>query len=194
MARTRTFDPMTLLDTAVELFWVKGYGNCSMDDVVAASGVARYGIYQQFGDKDALYRAALSRYREQAVTMLNNALNTPDGGFSEICDYFASLSASLEQGDRRGCLASQAAIDRAQDDPQVADIVADIMADLRAAFASAVAVGLARGELRELPPDDLVEFLVGLQRALATMMRTATPADEIQRYSQVSLAMLARPD
>ena len=81
MARTRTFDPMTLLDTAVELFWVKGYGNCSMDDVVAASGVARYGIYQQFGDKNALYRAALSRYHEQAVTMLNNALNTPNGGF-----------------------------------------------------------------------------------------------------------------
>ena len=139
MARARTFDPMTLLDTAVELFWVKGYGNCSMDDVVAASGVARYGIYQQFGDKNALYRAALSRYHEQAVTMLNNALNTPSGGFSEICDYFASLSASVEQGDR-------------------------------------------------------LEFLVGLQRALATMMRTATPADEFQRYSLVSLAMLARPD
>ena len=192
VARSRAFDPLRLLDTAVDLFWIKGYGDCSMNDLVAASGVARYGIYQEFGDKDALYRAALQRYRQQAVAMLNAKLKTPYGGFAEICEYFQSFSILLQQGDRRGCLACQAAVDRAQHDPLVADIVAAVMEDMRGAFGCAVSVGLARGELRLLSKDAIVEFLLGLQRALATMVRTSMPAADINRFIQVSLAMLCR--
>jgi TetR/AcrR family transcriptional repressor of nem operon len=190
VSRSRAFDPLSLLDTALELFWMKGYGNCSMSDVVAASGVARYGIYQEFGDKNALYRAALNRYRQQALVLWDNTLKPPNGGFSEICDYFLGISASLEQGDRRGCLAAQAAIDRAQHDPQVADLVAAIVEDMRGAFGRAVSVGLARGELRVLPQDALVDFLVGLQRSLGIMVRSSTATEEINRFIEVSLAML----
>lgn len=191
-ARKRDFDPETLLDIVVELFWVRGYGDCSMADVVEASGVARYGIYQEFGDKDALYRAALVRYRERAIAMLNTELNTPEGGLAEIRGFFLGTSAMVERGDRRGCLASQAALDRAQQDPNVADIVDAIMCDMRAAFGSAVEVGLAQGELRDLPKDVLVDYLVGLQRSLGVMVRTAAPAEDIQRYIEASLAMLGR--
>lgn len=191
-ARKRDFDPETLLDIVVELFWVRGYGDCSMADVVEASGVARYGIYQEFGDKDALYRAALVRYRERAIAMLNTKLNTPEGGLAEIRGFFWGTSAMVERGDRRGCLASQAALDRAQQDPNVADIVDAIMCDMRAAFGSAVEVGLAQGELRDLPKDVLVDYLVGLQRSLGVMVRTAAPAEDIQRYIEASLAMLGR--
>lgn len=117
---------------------------------------------------------------------------TPDGGFAEICEYCQSFSILLEPGDRRGCLACQAAVDRAQHDPLVADIVAAVMEDMRGAFGCAVSVGLARGELRLLSKDAIVEFLLGLQRALATMVRTSMPAADINRYIQVSLAMLSR--
>ena len=72
--RKRTFDPTTTLDAAMELFWAHGYHNCSIADVVAASGVARYGVYQEFGDKNALYRAALQRYRELAAANLKTQL------------------------------------------------------------------------------------------------------------------------
>jgi TetR/AcrR family transcriptional repressor of nem operon len=191
-ARKRDFDPETLLDTVVELFWVRGYGDCSMADVVEASGVARYGIYQEFGDKDALYRAALVRYRERAITMLNAELNTPEGGLAEIRGFFLGTSELVEQGDRRGCLVSQAALDRAQQDSKVADIVDAIMRDMRAAFGSAVEVGLAQGELRDLPKDVLVDYVVGLQRSLGVMVRTAAPIEDIQRYIEASLAMLSR--
>ncbi len=66
MARTREFNPDAALESAVNLFWLKGYNACSMADVVEDSGVARYGLYQEFGDKDVLYRAALKRYRNSA--------------------------------------------------------------------------------------------------------------------------------
>lgn len=190
MARTREFDPNAVLDTAVELFWNKGYGNCSVADVVEESGVARYGIYQEFGDKDALYRAALKRYRVRAQLEFLRDLKTPDAGIDEIREHFARLKAMLDEGDRRGCLACQAALDRAQADPEVADTVSAAMRDMRDAFGNAVDGALAREEIRRLPRDSLVEFLVGLQRTLGTLVRSSTPAEEIERYIEASVAML----
>ena len=43
MVRTRTFDPATALSKTVELFAAKGYSETSMDDIVRATGVSRYG-------------------------------------------------------------------------------------------------------------------------------------------------------
>ncbi len=51
MARTQEFDPNEALDRAVALFWKKGFFDSSMDDLVKATGVSRYGIYGTFGNK-----------------------------------------------------------------------------------------------------------------------------------------------
>ena len=49
MVRTRTFDPSTALSQAVALFSSKGYSETSMEDIVQATGVSRYGLYGTFG-------------------------------------------------------------------------------------------------------------------------------------------------
>ena len=190
--RKRTFDPTTTLDTAMELFWARGYHNCSIADVVAASGVARYGVYQEFGDKNALYRAALQRYRELATANLKTQLKTPEGGLAEIKEYFMGLATKREAGDQRGCMACQAAVDRGQDDPQVAEIVDHVMEDMRTVFGQAVDTGMNRGEMRDVSKEALVEFLVGLQRSIGIMARTPTPNRDIDRYINASLTLLNR--
>jgi AcrR family transcriptional regulator len=64
MVRTRTFDPSTALTQAVGLFSSKGYADTSMDDIVRATGVSRYGLYGTFGNKRELFEQALDRYAE----------------------------------------------------------------------------------------------------------------------------------
>ena len=64
MVRTRTFDPATALSTVVDLFASRGYSDTSMDDIVKATGVSRYGIYGTFGNKRELFEQALERYAD----------------------------------------------------------------------------------------------------------------------------------
>jgi TetR/AcrR family transcriptional repressor of nem operon len=45
MARPREFEPHEALNRAMHLFWQKGYEDTSMADLVAATGVSRYGFY-----------------------------------------------------------------------------------------------------------------------------------------------------
>lgn len=54
-----------ILDAAVEAFLQSGY-SASVDEIAAAAGVGKQTVYRHFGDKQALFAAALSAARQAA--------------------------------------------------------------------------------------------------------------------------------
>src|SRR5690349_21458762 len=57
--RPRAYDPEAALRAARDIFWVKGYAATSLDDIAEATGMNRPSLYAAFGDKEAIYLAAL---------------------------------------------------------------------------------------------------------------------------------------
>ena len=74
--RPRSFDPDAVLDKARAVFWNLGYAATSLDDLAAATGLNRPSLYAAFGDKHALYLAALERSRAEATAALGAALSS----------------------------------------------------------------------------------------------------------------------
>src|SRR5437764_14377022 len=72
--RPRGYDPAVALSRAAEIFWKAGYAGTSLDDLSAATGMNRPSLYGAFGDKHALYRTILERYRENARVGMKAAL------------------------------------------------------------------------------------------------------------------------
>src|SRR5690349_19624427 len=73
--RPRAYDPDTALDRARDLFWDAGFAATSLDALAAATGMNRPSLYLAFGDKRALYRQILDRYRGFARDALAEALS-----------------------------------------------------------------------------------------------------------------------
>ncbi len=190
MTRTREFNSDEALDSALNLFWLKGYQGCSMADVVEDSGVARYGLYQEFGDKDELYRAALGRYRTLIQTQFLSGLQGSDAGLAAIEAQFENFLTMARQGNRKGCLACQAAIERAGEDAEVAAIVRRIFGDMKSGYRNALRNALAVGDVRDLPLESLTEYLFGLQRTIAMMARSNSTYKEIRTYAHCALELL----
>jgi Bacterial regulatory proteins, tetR family len=46
--RARGFEPEEALNLAMELFWLKGYSDTSIDDFVRETGASGYGLYTAF--------------------------------------------------------------------------------------------------------------------------------------------------
>ncbi|WP_040797251.1 TetR/AcrR family transcriptional regulator [Nocardia higoensis] len=61
--RPRAFDRTEALQRAMEVFWEHGYEATSMSDLTAAMGINSPSLYAAFGDKEALFRAAIELYR-----------------------------------------------------------------------------------------------------------------------------------
>jgi AcrR family transcriptional regulator len=61
--RPRKFDEDAVLRAALERFRTHGFAATSLDDLAEATGVNRPSLYAAFGDKRALYLAAIARMK-----------------------------------------------------------------------------------------------------------------------------------
>ena len=64
--RPRSFDADVALKAASERFRTHGFAGTSLDELADATGLARPSLYAAFGDKRALYLAALARLTVRA--------------------------------------------------------------------------------------------------------------------------------
>ena len=77
--RPRAFNIEKALDQAMIVFWQKGYEGASLSDLTEAMGINRPSLYAAFGNKEALFRKALDRYRDGPSAYFTEALNLPTG-------------------------------------------------------------------------------------------------------------------
>ncbi len=190
MPRNREFDPNTALDAALDLFWRKGYKSCSMADVVKHSGVARYGLYQAFKDKDQLYCATLKRYHQRLHDLFVKPFCGRRGDFHTLVEHFDRVLEQLQKGERDGCFAHQAAIERGTEDENVRDIVNSIFQDTQNTYRTIIENGIADGQIRDLPVDDLALYVMGIQRALIAMTKQGCSVKERKEYVRCALDLL----
>ncbi|HBT17621.1 MAG TPA: TetR/AcrR family transcriptional regulator, partial [Firmicutes bacterium] len=57
-----------ILDTAEELFNMKGYDKCTVNDILKAVGIARGTFYYYFKSKEEVLDAIVSRYTDFVVS------------------------------------------------------------------------------------------------------------------------------
>ncbi len=75
--RPRCFDEEKALDQAMLVFWEKGFEGASLGDLTSAMGIKPASLYAAFGNKEALFRKALERYRAQQLPFIYDALQEP---------------------------------------------------------------------------------------------------------------------
>lgn len=61
--RPRAFDREAALDSAMRLFWRRGFEATSIGDLTAELGINPPSLYAAFGDKEQLFREAAQRYQ-----------------------------------------------------------------------------------------------------------------------------------
>ena len=70
MARPRKFEEPTVVATATELFWRKGYKATTPRDLVEATGLSKSSLYNTFGSKEGLFVRAMEHYIARREALL----------------------------------------------------------------------------------------------------------------------------
>ena len=134
--RPRSFDPDAALDKARAVFWNLGYAATSLDDIAAATGLNRPSLYAAFGDKHALYLAALRRSAEEGTAALAAALRFDlplRQVLGLIFDRTIDIYRAGEVG-QRGCFLVGTAVTQSVDDPDARALLADFIAETDGLF------------------------------------------------------------
>jgi AcrR family transcriptional regulator len=190
--RPRSFDPEVALDKAVEVFWRHGYEGASLADLTAAMGINRPSMYAAFGNKDELFRRAVTRYAETDMAYARAALEQPDA-YAVIETFLHANVDALTRADRpAGCLCIQGGLACGSDHAGVAGF----LAASRLAGESAMAARLARAvEEGDLPAGTdaaaLARFVMAVSEGHA--VHAAAGVDRAGLHASAEMALRAVP-
>jgi TetR/AcrR family transcriptional repressor of nem operon len=192
MPRQREFDPNKTLQTAIELFWEKGYYDSSVDEVVKRSGVAKYGIYGTFGTKRELFFKALNQYADDRRRDIQGPIRKPDASLPEIREFFRKVPILLAQeGARRGCLICNTGVELGKRDTEIYAFVSDFFSDTARVIQSCLERAIEKGQIKA-PEDvaDLATYLVTEFRTSLMLAASGVSRQQIEKHLEFALLVL----
>ena len=147
--RPRAYEPDEALGRATEAFWRGGYSATSLDVLSAATGMNRPSLYGAFGDKHALYLAALARYVDGGRAAMDAALGGKRSLRSALRRVFEIALQMYYPADEaaRGCFLIGTAAVESVGDEQIRAVLRDGLRSFDQAFEARLRRAQAEGEL-----------------------------------------------
>ena len=191
--RPRGFDRDAALDAALDLFWRHGYDGVAISDLTAAIGIAAPSLYAAFGNKAALYRAALGRYQER----LGSPGHLPDDGTAReaVATMLENaVQAVTRRGKPAGCLVSSGLLASSLAAEALAQEHRQLRALAREQLRVRIARGIAAGELPEdTDANALARFYATVLQGLSVQARDGATAGELTAVVARAVEAWPRP-
>lgn len=170
----KQFDVNAVLDKAMQAFWSRGYEATSMQNLVDNTGVNRGSLYATYGDKRALFLAALRMYDDRNRQKRLAELEARYGPREAIRQMFLSFTShASEKGGNRGCFLTNTALELAVHDAEARRIVAHAQTEIEAFFFRMVKKGVAQGEIGpQVKPGETASGLLASLIGVTVLMRS----------------------
>ncbi len=192
MAGTRQFDEDDVLDRTLRLFWRRGYGATSMQDIAQATGVLRGSLYHAYGDKQAIFLRIFARYQAWFLDNVRAALSAPaiDAALRAYLRFsIETVTAADDDAMTRGCMTTKTALDETAMDDAIRAALRGLLDGVRTLLEERCAQADARARLA-LAPAAAARLLVASTRGLVVMERVYRDTAQLQAVAEDLLALL----
>lgn len=148
MGRPAKFDRDEAVEAAMNLFWKHGYQANSVKALAESLGITRSSLYNTFGSREALFRAALNRYFAQSP---DRCLAAPDSGLpvkrllTELLHEICRVRAADPEG--RGCMALNCLSETVPTDDEIGTLLAAAVLGMVERVECLLEDAMNRGEL-----------------------------------------------
>lgn len=192
IGRPLQFDPNQALDTAMQLFWQKGYESTSLQDLLKAMRLSKSSFYQAFKSKNQLFQRSIQNYQNLLSTDLQTQLRQAGSGKAFIQSLFLDVAnETCGPNARRGCLLMNTASEFAQTDADIAQLVSDSLKQIVAIFVEAIHQAQRDGEIdKDKDAETLAIYLLSSMSGLKNMVKAGADRETIERIVKMILASL----
>ena len=194
MPRPKTFSRDDMIAAAMEVFWRRGFGATSMDDLVRETKISRAVLYSAFPGKQALFLACLDAYVQTIVSAAFAPVEAPGAGLAEIAGFFETQIAAAERLGLPGpgCLMANSMTERAPHDPEALARVRAHNARLEKGFLNALQGAAARGGATAAPTSlaDCAALLVVFANGLWSTSRQERDGEALRQSVREMLGMI----
>ena len=192
MARKITRE--TSLDLATTAFWDYGFRGTSMDMLTEVLGVEKPSIYANFGSKKQLFLEALGHYRTTLIGRVSADLKQGISARQGLDRLVRNLMAPSNAQIRRGCLATNSALEMADLDPEIRAHVTATFSEFLALLTRAIRRGQSEGDIRQdQSAGALAQFLISCFGGVRVLEKTGVESSYWLAAARITLSALDHP-
>ena len=192
MARNREFDINEALTSAMGLFWLNGYSNTSIDNLLESMDIGKGSFYQAFDNKRDLYLQTLELYKNQSRYFFEG-ISSNGKGINRLKNYFISLIDEMYKEDfvQRGCFLCNASIENSGKDNEITEIVSSGYKEVIDKLQEIVEESQTIGEIRkDLNPEDTAHWLFSSSYGLLMLAKSDFKKDKIKKIAMDTINIL----
>lgn len=191
--RPRGFDPESVLDAALPVFWEKGYEATSLSDLTDAMGINRPSLYAAFGNKEEVFRRVMERYCATYLDFLDEALAQKSAADVIRALLIGSAEAQTQPGRPPGCLLLNTHLPEHESTQSLRTALMEQRNVAGAALAARFQHAAAEGDLpADISPETLAATVIALSRGMAIDAASGATRAQLLDAAGFAADMLAR--
>ena len=192
IGRPLEFNPDIVLESAMQLFWRKGYESSSLQELLITMGLSKSSFYQTFKSKHALFQSCTQHYGKSLNNEIRTQLKNADSGKTFINNLLNNVANETSGPDaRRGCLLMNTASEFAQTDQEIAELVSSSIDSITNIFELAIQQAQRQEEISsDKNARTLATYLVSNMSGLKNMVKAGADRETIKRIASIVMTAL----
>lgn len=186
--RPRVFDMDVALEKALQVFWKRGYEGTSIAELTEALGINKPSLYAAFGNKEDLFKKALTRYAQGPVAFVTEVVN--ESTARKVAESFLEKAAEALTSAKnpKGCMIVQGALSCGEE----AEGARDILIKFRSGYEYLLAMRFEKAKAEGDLPDsvvakDLAKYLAVLHQGMSVQATSGSSKQELLNISKLAL-------
>jgi AcrR family transcriptional regulator len=189
--RPRKFDKDEALDSALHEFWHVGFGESTLDGLGKAMGLNKPSIYASFGNKEALYTAALDRYMETYGQRYFEALNATGDLRRDLTAHFAIFLDTVTSESGPGCPVACTLPAETQNSERIKAKLAEFLKRVDDGTVNRIKAAQHDSQLREnLDARTVAQMIVSMMLSFSIRARAGASRRELNRLANALVNMI----
>lgn len=130
--RYKEYNPKKVLEKVIPLFWQHGFNGCSVNDLVNATGVNRFSLYEEFDNKEGILYESLRFYRDRYCDEKLNVLKEDDDLEKVLKKFYLSFLSDTDSF--MGCYFIHIGTELADSDERVKKLLDEYLKEVEQLF------------------------------------------------------------
>ena len=193
--RPKTFDRAHTLEVAVDSYWRDGIDAVSVNEICRRAGVAKPGVYREFGDEDDLMDAVLTEYHAKVLAPILATLERDRPFRVALNDLITMMTRPAPDGSPTGCLIAKMRSARPRLGPVTGEHIDRIRTDAIAAYPAWVQRAVERDEI-QLPEsiDTVATYIDAQLTVLLNRVAAGDAPKTVRTHARLAFTALTGPD
>jgi AcrR family transcriptional regulator len=187
--RPREFNPDEVLDRAVHVFWRRGFGATSLNELARELGIEKPSLYAAFGNKEQLFLKALDRYATGFEQRAIGALERAPSGKAGVATLLSAFAEQLSDPKTpAGCLIANCAAECRETSETISRSLANFLGAMELALTKRLKRAQKEGEV---PASEdvrsLARYFAAVTQGMVSLSRARRDPKALREIVRIAL-------